>query len=78
MPTYDVRDTETGKDKEIICSYSTLQEMITNGKVTQVHKGSSAKIVSEPGTALGKTSGDWKDLLKVIKKGSGRGNTVNI
>lgn len=27
-------------------------------------------------TLYSKTSGDWRDLMKKVKKGSGRGNTI--
>ena len=77
MPTYEVRDLKTGEDTEIICSYSSLLEKIDSGKFLQIHK-STASIVTHSGSMLGKTSGDYKDLIKKIKKGSGRGNTVNI
>jgi len=76
MPTYEVRDLKTGEDTEIICSYSSLQEKIDSGRFIQVHK-STATIVTHTGSILNKTSGDYKDLIKRIKKGSGRGNTVN-
>lgn len=35
------------------------------------------KIVRDQGSILGKTSQGWKDLVKHIKKGSGKGNTIN-
>ena len=77
MPTYEVRDLKTGEDTEIICSYSSLQEKIDSGRYVQIHK-STASVVSHTGSILSKTSGDWKDQIKRIKKGSGKGNTVNI
>jgi hypothetical protein len=76
MPTYEVRDLKTGEDTEIICSYSSLQEKIDSGRFIQVHK-STATIVTHTGSVLGKTSGDYKDLIKKIKKGSGRGNSIH-
>jgi hypothetical protein len=76
MPTYEVRDLKTGEDTEIICSYSSLQEKIDSGRFIQVHK-STAPIVTHTGSMLSKTSGDYKDLIKKIKKGSGRGNSIH-
>lgn len=76
MPTYEVRDLKTGEDTEIICSYSSLQEKIDSGRYVQIHK-STASVVSHTGSILSKTSGDWKNLNERIKKGSGRGNSVN-
>jgi len=75
MPTYDIRIADTGEEKEIICSYSTLKERIDSGEWIQVHK-STANLVTHVNGTLSKTSGDWKNLLGTIKKGSGRGNTI--
>ena len=36
------------------------------------------KIVSGVGSNLSKTDDGWKETLGKIKKGAGRGNTVNI
>ena len=76
MPTYDIKNTETGEEKEVIMSYDALQVYLdTHKEWKQVHLGAS-KIVSNTGSILGKTSDGWKDVLKGIKKGSGRGNTI--
>jgi len=41
MPTYDLRNTETGEEKEIICSYNSMKEMTDSGAWEQVHKSAS-------------------------------------
>ena len=76
MPTYDVRNTETGEEKEVILSYDALQAMLREGW-EQIHK-SSAELVTHHGSIMSKTSGDWRDLVKRIKKGSARDNTINL
>jgi hypothetical protein len=76
MPTYDVIVNETGEEKEVICSYSSLKEKIDSGEWKQIHKSPST-IVSGVGSIFQrKTSDGWKDHLKAIKKGSGRSNTI--
>jgi len=75
MPTYDVKVTKTGEEKEVICSYSSLKEKLDAGEWEQLHK-SSALLVTHVGGTLKKTSGDWKNHLERMKKVSGRGNTI--
>jgi hypothetical protein len=75
MPTYDIR-TKDGEEKEVLCSISTMEENVKSGEWVVLHKTASS-LVSQTGSTLGKTSGDWKDLMKKMKKGSGRGNTIN-
>ncbi len=76
MPLYDVRVTETGEEKEISCSYTSLKEKVDSGELQILHK-SSAMLVRDVGEHLSKTSDGWKDLMKSIKKGSGKDNTIN-
>ena len=75
MPTYDMKHIETGETKTVVVSIDTMMEMKKEGWVV-VHN-TVPPIVSMHGSTLGKTSGDWKDHLKRIKKHSGRGNTIN-
>jgi hypothetical protein len=76
MPTYDIQIVETGEEQEVFVSYPTLKEKVDSGEWIQKHKA-TASIVSDAGSTLSKTSGDWKDLVKKIKKGSGRGNSIH-
>ena len=77
MPTYDVRNKKTGEEKEVIMSYDALQVFISDSDWEQIHK-SSARLVTHTGSILGKTSDGWKDVLKSVKKASGRKNTINV
>lgn len=77
MPTYDLRNTETGEEKEIIVSYSKMKEMTDSGEWQQIHKGSGT-IVTHVGGTLNTTSDGWKDLLKNMKKHSGRDDTIKV
>jgi hypothetical protein len=76
MPTYDIRNKETGEEKEVIMSYDAVKALTNAGEWEQIHK-STAMIVTHQGNILSKTSGDWRDLLKRVKKGSGRGCNIN-
>lgn len=76
MPLYDVRVLKTGEEKELMCTYSSLKERVDAGEIEIIHK-SAAMTVTGVGGTLSKTSDGWKDLLKTIKKGSGRDNTIH-
>ena len=76
MPTYNMRNKSTNEVQTMILTLSEREEMLASGEWTQ--ELSTPGFVSMNGGTLSKTSGDWKDLLKTIKKGSGKGNTVNV
>ena len=75
MPLYDIKNVESGEVKEVNMSYASLQDYLLSGEWIQVHH-TTGGLIPENGDLHGKSSGDWNDLLKKIKKGSGRG--VNI
>lgn len=76
MPTYTMKNVKTGEVKEMILSIAERELLLESGDYTQ--ELATPSFVSQTGGTLSKTSGDWKDLLKTIKKGSGRGNTVKV
>lgn len=76
MPTYDIR-TKDGEEREEFCSISKMTEMVESGEWSIVHKNSTT-IISHTGNIINKTPDGWKDLLKATKKGSGRGNSINL
>ena len=76
MPTYTIKNNETDEYFEVFCTYDDLKNMLNeDNTLSQVIQ--APKLVTQAGSTLSKTSDGWKDLLKTIKKGSGRGNTVN-
>jgi len=77
MPLYDVRIVETGEEKEMFCSYSSLKEKIDAGEVELQHK-SAPTLVTHVGGTLKQTSDGWKDILKTVKKNSGRDNSIKV
>lgn len=74
MPTYTMKNLETGKIQTMILSLREREEMLTSGLFEQ--QLSTASFVSTVGGTLSKTSGDWRNLMTKIKKEAGRGNTV--
>ena len=77
MPTYALKNKETEECFEVFCSYEDLQNIL-NEDSTLTHIIQAPKLVTQVGSTIGKTSDGWRDLLKSIKKGSGRGNTINV
>jgi hypothetical protein len=75
MPTYTMKNLETEEVNDVILSFSERDEMLASGKYEQML--ATPKLVSSVQSTLSRTSGDWKNLMTKIKKGSGRGNTVN-
>lgn len=76
MPTYTLKDIKNQEVWDIRCSYSDLQKMLEeNQDIVQVM--TAPAIVSGTMSTLRRAGGEWKDLLGKIKKGSGKGNTIN-
>jgi hypothetical protein len=78
MPTYTVKDIKTNSQWDVSCSYAELQQMLDNSP-------DLIKVLSTPnfsysgvGSLLSKTDDGWKDRLKQIKDGSGKGNTIKV
>ena len=78
MPTYTVKDIKTNSQWNVNCSYTELQQMLDNSP-------DLIKVLSTPnfsysgvGSLLSKTDDGWKDRLKQIKDGSGKGNTIKV
>jgi|TARA_A100001391_G_C5017676_1_gene264958 hypothetical protein len=78
MPTYTVKDIKTNSQWDVNCSYAELQQMLDNSP-------DLIKVLSTPnfsysgvGSLLSKTDDGWKDRLKQIKDGSGKGNTIKV
>ena len=77
MPSYTLRDIKTKKERDVFCSYTELQEILKDDPQL-VQKLTTPIIVAGVGSLLSKTDDGWKDHLKEIKKGSGRGNTIKV
>lgn len=77
MPRYTIIDTSDDTEYEIQCSWDELQ-IVLNENPNLKQGLSTPNFVTQTGNTISKTSTDWRDLLKKVKKGSGRGNTINV
>ena len=69
-----MKNIESGEIEEMILSFSQRDEILESGKYTQ--ELSIPGFVTMTGGTLSKTSGDWKNLMTKIKRGSGEGNSI--
>lgn len=77
MPRYTIIDTSDDTEWEIQCSWDELQIVLSEN--SNLKQGlSTPNFVTQTGNTISKTSTDWRDLLKKVKKGSGKGNTINV
>ena len=76
MPLYTIVNEKTNEKEELFCSYDSLQLRLTElGEDWKQQIGAPA-LISATGNIVNKTSGDWKNHLENIKKGSGRGSNI--
>jgi hypothetical protein len=77
MPTYTIKDVKENQEWEVICSWNELQEILDTSP--NLKQGLATPVsVSMTGNTVSRTSGDWRDYLKKVKKESGKGDTINI
>jgi len=77
MPRYTIIDISDDTEWEIQCSWDKLQIVLSEN--SNLKQGlSTPNFVTQTGNTISKTSTDWRDLLKKVKKGSGKGNTINV
>jgi hypothetical protein len=77
MPTYTLRDIKTNNEWDVVCSYNELQTILD--ELPDVIKVlSTPKIVTGVGSLHSKVPDGFRDKLKQIKKGSGRGDTIKV
>ncbi|MAI05241.1 MAG: hypothetical protein CMA07_05975 [Euryarchaeota archaeon] len=76
MPMYTIVNKKTEGTQTVFCSYEKLQEKLEQlGEDWSQQIGAPA-LISTTGNIINKTSSDWKDHLKKIKKGSGSGTNI--
>ena len=77
MPTYNFRHNETGEEQEIVMKIRELDQWkVDNPQWSQFHQSAPNFGYAIGGDMISKTPDGFTDLLKSIKKGSGRGNTI--
>lgn len=77
MPSYNFRNKKTGELIEKVLPISERETFLESGEWEQIHT-TAPKTVSHTGGVLSKTDSNYRDLLKNIKKNSGRGNTIKV
>ena len=77
MPLYTIINDKTNETEDLFCSYKDMQKTLKEKGDSWRNIIGTPNFVSHTGNIVNKTSGDWKDLLKGIKKGSGRGTNIN-
>ena len=77
MPTYRIRNKKTQETFDELMTYSELQEKLKNDP-DLVHVLSTPSFVTQTGGTLSRTDDGWKDVLKKVKSGSGRGNNIKV
>jgi len=76
MPVYTLKNIKTNKEWDITCSYKDLQHELKKKNIEQVFKFPG--LVGSTKSNLTRAGSDWQDVLKNMKKKSGRGNTINV
>ena len=77
MPTYNFRNKETGEETELLMKISELdQYKKENPHLEQFLKG-APMLAREGRDAIAKTPDGFTDVLKSIKKASGKNTTIN-
>lgn len=75
MPTYRMRNKQTGEEEDMFLSFAERDEILATGEWEQ-------RIVATPGfissskSPLRQAGSEWQDHLKRIKQGAGRNNTI--
>ena len=77
MPTYEFYNTETEEIEEHLMSYKDLDKFAEDNPHLKKRISATATI-SQAGSTLNKTSGDWKNLLTKIKKEAGGNNEIAV
>lgn len=76
MPTYDIRNKKTNEVKEIFCSYDDKQKALEKEGPDWEYLVSSPRISSDTIDPIKRAGSGWNDILKGIKKASGKDNTI--
>lgn len=77
MPVYTLRNNRKDEYYEVTMSYDEFKKFLEENK-------DFSYIPKMPATVTGRMSthrmagGEWQDVLKKIKKGSGRDNKINV
>lgn len=74
MPTYTMRNVNTGEVKEMFLSLSEREQLLEQGEWTQ--DLSTPKFVTSVTGTLKQAGDGWKEVLSKVKSGSASNNTI--
>jgi len=75
MPTYTMKNKQTGQIKEMILSLSEREQLLAEGEWIQ--QLATPKMVTNVTGTLKQAGDGWKEVLSKVKSGSGSHNTIN-
>ena len=78
MALYTITNDKTDETEELFCTYEDLQKILEQRGEPWRQVIGTPGFVTHTGNIVNKTSSDWKDLLKAVKKGSGKGTNFKI
>ena len=77
MPTYQLQNDKTGEVKEIFCSYKDKDKILKeHGKNWRWLIGAPEIQYQALQSNTKRAGSHWNDILKTIKKNSGKGSTI--
>ena len=76
MPTYTLRKLSSNEVWTVNIPYDELKQILEDNDI--VKELSTPKIVTGVGSLHSKVPDGFKDKLKQIKKGSGKGDTIKV
>jgi hypothetical protein len=74
MPTYVLE--KNNEEVEVLCSYEEMKTLCKEHGYRHLIKAPS--MVTDVKSTHTRAGGEWQDLLKSMKKNSGRGNTIKV
>lgn len=77
MPTYVLRNEDTGEEFEQTCSYETLQKML-KAEPNLKHLLKSPNMVTDTKSVMTRAGTEWQDHLRNIKKNAGPRSTIKV
>jgi hypothetical protein len=78
MALYTITNDKTDETEDLFCTYEDLQKILEKRGEPWRQVIGTPGFVTHTGNIVNKTSSDWKDLLKAVKKGSGKGANFKI
>lgn len=75
MPTYTMKNKQTGETKEMFLSFAERDSILATGEWEQLITGTPG-FISGSKSPLRLAGSEWRDHLKRIKKNSGRNSTI--